>query len=382
MSARALASHCGRGPLAATMGCGGAMLRGSSLVLILFVLGLAMLAGAVGGSWERFPPAAYAESIEPVRPGQEDSIRRAVFADRRLWLLSDAGEIWAVSKGDGRVRAEPLADVALDLCVQRGRPTIVTAPRHGAVNWRLQRWQDMRWADVANIRVKDEGFVAIACEPDSLIVITSRRLIELGAHPRVTVLSNRVPTRPANVVMATPAYVFVGLNAGEWGGGLQRIDRRTGQVRVIERNETGELCGGPLNVDCDPVNGVARSPRTQGCVVAAVGLVHMMTSGGLVEICGDHVASLYREPCSEDRMSSRCATPFFGLIRSGDALLAVAPDKLVSLGVGGQVSELVAPPFQAYGPFQIGFGPSYVLVKTSANGRRSLSGSTPLIIPR
>jgi len=32
-------------------------------------------------------------------------------------------------------------------------------------------------------------------------------------------------------------------------------------VSAIERNTSGELCGGPLNTECDPVNGIAAEPQ-------------------------------------------------------------------------------------------------------------------------
>lgn len=358
------------------------MNRGSAYVLILFALGLALFAGAIGGAWERFAPAAYASSVEPVRPGQEDSIRRAVFADQRLWLLSDAGELWAVREADTDAHKIAAPDVTLDICVQQGLPVIATAPRDRAVSWHIRRWQEERWAEVAVVPVENDGLVAIACEPDRLTVVTSRRIVELGPKRRSVMLSNRVPTQPVSVVLATPTHLFVGLNAGEWGGGVQRIDRRTGEVRQLERNESGELCGGPLNSSCDPVNGLALSPWKPSCVVAAVGLIHMSGSGRLVEICEDRIASIHSEPCPGATGSAHCTMPFFGVVATGRTLLAVAPDELVTLDGGGRSAHVPTARFKPYGPFQVSFSPSYVLVNTSANQRHSVSGLTPLIVVR
>jgi hypothetical protein len=357
------------------------VLRGSAYVLIVCALGLALLAGAIGGNWERFPLAAYVSTVKPARPGQENSIRRAVFADGRLWLLSDAGDVWALREGDAGADRIPTPGVAFDICVQRGLPIIATAPRDHAVGWSIRRWQDGSWVEVAAIPAENDGVVALACEPDRLTMLTSRRLVELsGPTSRVVTLSNRVPNNAVSVVLATPTHVFVGLNAGEWGGGLQRIDRRTGEVRRLERNEGSDVCGGPLNTDCDPVNGLAVSPWKRGCVVAAVGLVHMGAHGRLVEICEDRIASIHSESCpGGDRY---CTMPFFGILGLGGNLLAVAPGRLVSLDGGGKASRLPAPRFQNHGPFRVSFAPSYVLVNTSANQRYSMSGLTPLIASR
>jgi hypothetical protein len=376
-------------PSAATLSARGIsfVLKGSAYVLILVVLGLAMLAGAVGGAWESFPPAAYAASIEPVRPGQENSIRRAVFADGRIWLLSDAGAVWTVREDAADAQQIALPGLALDICVQRGLPIIATAPQAHATAWTLWRWQGGRWADAAAIPVEDDGLVAITCEPDRLTLLTSRRIVELaGPRRRVVMLSNRVPSQPMSVVLAAPAHVFVGLNAGEWGGGLQRIDRRTGEVRRLESNVSGELCGGPLNTDCDPVNGIAPSPWKPGCVVAAVGLIHMTGRGRLVEVCEDRITNIHTEPCPSERSGKAgapfCTMPFFGIIEAGGRLLAVAPGELVSLDGSGRASHLPAPRLRPYGPFQVSFTPDYVLLNTSANERHSVSGLTPLLASR
>src|SRR6185437_3906330 len=94
-------------------------------------------------------------------------------------------------------------------------------------------------------------------------------------------------------IFATASDVFVGLNEGEWGGGLRRIHRQTGDVIVVQRNASGELCGGPLNTDCDPVNGIISDPWAEDCVVLSIGLVHFAPHGRIDEVCGDRVKRLY-----------------------------------------------------------------------------------------
>jgi hypothetical protein len=83
--------------------------------------------------------------------------------------------------------------------------------------------------------------------------------IRAGARQAALRLSGPIQALVTAAVHVTPQAVFVGLNAGEWGGGLKRIDRRSGGVETIERNTTGGLCDGPLNTDCDPVQGLRRS---------------------------------------------------------------------------------------------------------------------------
>lgn len=358
------------------------MLNGSSYVLILVVLGLAALAAAIGGTWERFSPQAYeSATLQPVRAGQEDSIRRAVFADEKLWVLSDAGELRSISPEDRVVRKETVPDTTFDLCAQRGRAVIATAPRNQPGNVGIRRRQGDGWEEIARLDLTDEALVALVCEGDRVSVLTARRLIRLGAKGIAVPLSARVPAAALSVVLSTPTHIFIGFNAGEWGGGLVRIDQRTGEVRTLERNESDKLCGGPLNSQCHPVTGIAASPGRPACVVVAIGLIHMSGTGALVEVCGERISALHQERCSDDRTLAECSRPFFGLISEGDALLAVAPDKLVRLEAAGRAATIPLPEFQTYGPFQISFGPSYSLVRSNANQRHSVSGSTPMIVP-
>lgn len=77
---------------------------------------------------------------------------------------------------------------------------------------------------------------------------------------------------------------------GRWAA---KYRRRTGKVTVIEKNSTGDLCGGPLNASCDPVNGIADEPWRPDCVAIAIGLVHFSPHGRIVEVCRDEVRRVY-----------------------------------------------------------------------------------------
>jgi hypothetical protein len=185
--------------------------------------------------------------------------------------------------------------------------------------------------------------------------------------------------------------VYVGVDAGEWGGGLQRIDRRTGKVTVVERNVTGELCGGPLNPACDPVNGIAAEPWRPACVAAAVGLVHFAPHGRIVEVCGAEVNRIYFKPYGSRSPGSdrgRGDEPhetvaFFGLVRSGDELWASGIDGLYRLRGGTVVDITPLPKFRTIGGVGVSFDiPHVVLVVTMINRRHSISGGAPMLVPR
>src|SRR5262249_30467930 len=158
-----------------------------------------------------------------------------------------------------------------------------------------------------------------------------------------------VPMEAPGVVSvhARADVLFVGFNAGEWGGGLVRIDRRDGKVRKISSIASGDVCGGPLDARCHPVNGIVDEPWDPACVVVTIGLEHMMTHGRIVEVCGNTVKRLYVTPLHVDpridaylQSKSRGGEPlstvaFYGLQRVGDALWAAGNDGLYRIDQRG-----------------------------------------------
>jgi hypothetical protein len=92
---------------------------------------------------------------------------------------------------------------------------------------------------------------------------------------------------------------------------------------VVEKTSSNDLCSGPLNTGCDPVNGIAIEPWKPDCVTIAIGLVHLMAHGRLVEVCGDNMRTLYSKPFEQELFSDRKiidSVPFSGIVNAGDVL--------------------------------------------------------------
>ncbi|HKM53998.1 MAG TPA: hypothetical protein VJY33_11360 [Isosphaeraceae bacterium] len=331
-------------------------------------------------------------AVEPRRPGQESFLTRAVFADERLWVLSDAGELSSIREGRDERVEESLPESALDLCLRDGHPMVITCQRDGCTNWTLRRWVSGKWSVDATVPTENDDFVALRCSADDVVVLTSRRLIDAGSQKQSAVgLSEKVRPGLVASVHVTADYVFVGLNAGEWGGGLRRIERRSGGVTVIEGNATGDLCGGTLNAACDPVNGIAAEPWKPDCIAVAVGLVHFESQGRIVEVCGDKVQRLYSKPYSKEVSGNLTqdgddpiqTVAFFGLTREGDSLWAAGIDGIYRIQADGTTRFGPLPSFKNIGDVDVSFDlPHLVVVLTSVYQRRSVSGSAPLLIPR
>jgi len=320
------------------------------------------------------------------------AIMRAVFANDRLWLLSDDGKLVTIGATDELPTQVDLPEPAKDLCLRQGAPLVVAAkPKAG--EWTVRQYDAGKWRWVATVPVEDEGLVALNCSGDRVALLTNDRLIELqDGSTREVPLSQRLwRGRVTSTAFAVDGKLLVGVNAGEWGGGLKRIDRTSGKVETIERNSTGGLCDGPLNTQCDPVHAVAVEPWKPNCLVAAVGLVHFTPHGRLVEVCGKSVERLYFKPFADGEGSNKLGldgepystVAFFGLARGSDGLIAVGIDGLYRLRGTGEPEFVPLPKFRNVGDYWVSFDlPDAVLVMTNINQRASISGAVPMLVMR
>jgi hypothetical protein len=332
------------------------------------------------------PVRAFA--VEPER-GQVSFLKRAVFAEGQLWVLSDAGDLSSIAEGQDTRVAETLPENASDLCVRDGHPLIITAGKGGST-WTLRQRINGTWSVATMIQTEGDGLLAMDCA-DRVTLLTTRRLIEIkGDRQSAVILSEKLSRGLVSSTYGTADQFFVGLNAGEWGGGLRRIDRRSGKITAVEHNSSGELCGGPLNTSCDPVNGITAEPWNPDCIVVVVGLVHFEPHGRVVEVCGNEVRRLYYKEYGQNRPTPRrkddepfSTVAFFGLTQKDDTLWAAGIDGIYNIGSDGTAHVVPLPSFKDIGGISISFDlPQFVLVLTEVNQRRSLSGAVPLLVPR
>jgi hypothetical protein len=337
---------------------------------------LLMLGGvALSDPAPDFPPPRQDETL----------IRAAAFAEDRLWLLAGDSLTTVNDDGYGRI-VQPVDGKPVALCVQAKQLLVLSAGPDE--RWTLRRRQAADWIEVARVGTRGDNFLGMTCDATRVSLLTNRRLIEIGGPaPSSAALSDRINPGVTRSLLSAGGQVLVGTNAGEWGGGLQRIDRRTGKVSQVRRNDGAEPCGAVLDRQCDPVNGVATAPWDPDCVVAAVGLIHMLVHGRLVEVCGDRVTPLYAKvmPGPDDWPADQAygEVAFFGAHAAGDTLWAVGSDGLYRLRDRKLVDFQPLPDFQTIGGAKISFAlPGVVLVMTDINQSVSLSGSVPILVPR
>jgi len=327
-------------------------------------------------------------------PAPERMASRAIFAGGRLYLVAGNRRLLSLAEGESSLTSHDLGEPVLDACVQGGEPLVLTGATQGATAWTLRRLRAGQWQAERTIARENDEPVALACSAEGAFLLTSGRFLDL-TQARAKILQLRGGLIQALVTAAvhvTPQAVFVGLNAGEWGGGLRRIDRRSGQIETIERNATAELCDGPLNTACDPVQGLAPIPWRPNCVAAAIGLIHMLAHGRLTAVCPDRVEQLYAatEGELEDPERAREAArggygsiAFFGIAATGDDLLAVGHNGLHRLAADGSATHVPLPRFTRVDDLLVSFAlPDVVLVVTGINGRASMSGAVPIMAIR
>jgi hypothetical protein len=322
---------------------------------------------------------------EPRRLVQETSISRAVFADGRLWLLSGAGDLWGMAEGKDEPVTIDLPEPALDLWIEDGQPAVVTCDRNNCQEWVLRsRSRNGEWIVTTRVATEGDALVAVARAGSAILLVTTRRTVDVvGDKQSAIVLSQLLRRTFLATTHVTPTSIFVGFNVGEWGGGLQRIDRKTGDVVAIESRSGGLWCG-LLNSDCDPVHGIATIPWNPDCVAVAIGLVHFESHGRIVEVCDSRVRRLYVRPrpwllFPEPRPS----VAFFGLVRQNGALWAIGIDGVYQIGSDGAARSEPLPTFKSVGKFSVSFDlPHVVLVLTNINRQFSMSGSVPMLVPR
>jgi hypothetical protein len=256
--------------------------------------------------------------------------------------------------------------------------------------WTVRRRSRGVWRIVGRVPRRDDWLLAMDCGGGDapVTLLTLRRIVEMRPEgPAARALTGEEPRYPrvAAAVFGTRAHLYFGINGGEWGGGLQRIDRATGAVVTVERNATGDTCrGGPINTACDPVHAIVPLPWRPGCVAVAIGLVHFMSHGRLAEVCGERVESLYSKDLGGgDAPGAASQVAFFGLVRSGETLRAAGVDGLYRLGAGGLIDFAPYPAFREVRGVSLNFDlPGVVLVATQINRRASVSGGAPMIVPR
>lgn len=85
--------------------------------------------------------------------------------------------------------------------------------------------------EVARIATHGDEFVAATSTASDDSILTSRRIVSVSRDRQLSMaLSEPLRQAPVVNVFVARESLFVGFNIGEWGGGLRRIDRKSGEL--------------------------------------------------------------------------------------------------------------------------------------------------------
>jgi len=344
----------------------------------------------------------YSQSTHQARPKGDpvlgERIAKGIAFDGKLWL---SGTMATQKDSSGGLVSLNLHDQSRRVHFEKG---VLDIEKSDHDLWVLRRlpgeenayvvsvWGKGTFDDLAKFKssAKDQpiallnsGGVPVVLSGDTI------RVLATDTHTwRLIALKGRLRSG-VQVAAASPAgdgSIYVGFNIGEWGGGLQRVDMRTGNVTNIERRDTKQLCAGPLNSSCDPVTGVIPDPQNKDCVLASVGLVHLGFSGGrILRVCGQRVTLVSELTMPVSRKDEFKQTEaFYGLVSSADGgFWGITWRALYSFTASGDKEKEYPLPKLApvSGIYLSRDLPGAVVLRTDVNWAVSTSGYTPLVIP-
>ena len=324
-------------------------------------------------------------------PPKRGEISQAASLGETLWILRANGKLSQVGPGQDKIRTVELSPPVLGICRDGDVLWSLAGDRAGAGTWTLRRLSGAKWIEHAQIRPAGEPFVALTCRAGAATALTPYSFVVVaGSDSKRIALSQ--PLRHANsvVVFEDGRGIHVGLNSGEFGGGLIRIDGSTGALSEIESHEVGIVCGGLLNPECDPVTGITADPERPDCVLASVGLAHLRLHGRIIRVCGDRVQKYYTRAsrAPEPQLGLSDSEPyesaaFFGVTSSSGGVMAAGLDGLYNLSREGVARRSPWPTLKDVDGVRFSYQvPGVVVVMTGINRAVSLGGSTPLLISR
>ena len=319
-----------------------------------------------------------------------------------LWLFNQSGKAVSFRLTDWRPTMRSLSGVAA-LATTGKIMVALIAP---ALNWRADHqpagrfrlssysgsgWSNSGWQTYS----VDERPLALALGSSGPLILGPRKLYRVQSSGRplaVLPLSQAIEPWGHFVIAVTgDDTMYVGINRGEWGGGLLRINLSTGEVTTVDKRQDNDLCSGPLNTQCDPVTGLVPDPKRSGCVFASVGLSHMMWHGSVLRVCGLRVEKVFeaevlpvgerirRAFSSHARSFPPQTEPVFALAPAADGFWAVTPRALYHWRQGA-VDRTPFPSLKQVQGLAISKAvPGLVVATTDANAADSLSGVTPLV---
>lgn len=309
-----------------------------------------------------------------------DRITGATFFGGELWLRNDKGRI-ASSDPSATKLSIRLDSGAIDFQATSGALWALVAPiaakrgDQAAGTFTVARWTGKNWVRSAPMSYeKGNPPLALALHAAEPVVLTRTTIYIFNEGSsrwrKLTLRDTLFPPVPIGLVSAvfsSGGYLYVGTNAGEWGGSLVRVDLAERSVSRV---------AGPF---VDPVTGIVPIRDSPHCVFASSGLSHMgMWSGDVAKVCDAKASVVFEKSTIRGKGDTE---PVFSLQESSPNGFWAATPLAVYHFANGKMTRQSLPVINGARGLSISAViPGIIVLKTGANMAHSVSGYTPLIV--
>lgn len=333
-----------------------------------------------------------APHVNATREEWHPSIIHAVYRNNTLLTLLDNGQmqVWPERAKAGLQFDTP--GRARAFCKLGDALYLVTGGGKGK-NVSLWSRTSSAWSREGQFEESEKSpFLALDCSGSEPVLLTANALRLPRSGQIIDIMPEALAPGGFFTTLQHGGFLYVGANSGEWGGGLRRFPLSGGSGEAIDGSDPQKLCGGTLNMACDPVTGLAPDPARPDCILAATGLVHMMSNGSVVRICNAKISLAYAKPYTVELdwhfdpktpPKSLSSVPFYALASDASGAWAVGSDGIYRFTSNALPSFNAFPRIYRFPASGIDWSnPEFVLISTGMNQRHSLSGSSLIIVPR
>jgi hypothetical protein len=331
--------------------------------------------------------AVFLSFASPAASDTLQGVTKVIAASGYLWLLQENGALSHLDLSTRTLVRDSAAGNVVDLATaSTGRLRALTIRSSRTL---VVEWQDT-WRTVATLPTTpaDTSFVLAEFGSRSAVLTSAAVIVEVQDgkwRRRAIKAATRFGSLQPSAAWTSDGNLYIGANYGEWGGSLWRVSIRTGSVTEVVSRKKKKPVKELFNPSLNPVTAVVRDPDNGRCVLAAIGLSHMMWDGRILRVCGDTVAVMFQESCplepgSNQQVRPACTVPVFGLADGKDGVWAVTPVAALRFDHDTVAERHPLPKLEDMGSVLVSREiPGVLLVATAINWRASLSGMTPLI---
>jgi hypothetical protein len=297
----------------------------------------------------------------------------------RLWLRSASGAVVAFDRSNGERRVM-VEHGAADLLRDSGQTVVLQSDMRTPKRFSV-RDPDVDRSLTPALRADALGLLRVGTD---WVVVTRGALYRSdGGRWRRQAIEGFGRHFGVITMASTPdGAIYIGFNQGEWGGGLWRIAPGASKLTEV-RKVDDDPCNGPLAFECDPVTGLVPDVDHDGCLMASIGLSHMLSHGRIMRVCGDQATLVFSRdlegPPGSFESFSHSTWPLFGLAATPDGWLAVTPGKVL-VSSGGEVKVSEMPKVEPFAGIQVAQVGQVLILPTDVNWGMSLSGYTPMLV--